>query len=147
MTRLYLLGIACVALLLGACAKPQTIFIETAPPGAAISIDSEFVGRSPAQIDIDNVKKHKTLRIVAEKSAYQTSTKTLKKKKTGLFPKAVFLKLDETPTRNTAGASGSGSQQGGQQTTIQGPTIQGPTIVFPGMSPTPQVSAPPAPKQ
>jgi len=109
-----------LTILITACATSQSINIETSPPGAAISVDQEYIGRSPTTVDISDVDDIRNLRIVAEKAQFNTSSKTLKKKRNGLFPEQVFLKLDQ-PVNLMGG--GSGQQQGGQQTTIQGPTI------------------------
>ncbi len=128
MTKMMGLGLALalmVALMVG-CAKPQTIFIETTPSGAAISLDSEYYGRSPATIKLDNVKKLQTLIVVAEMGEYNAATKTIRKKSNGMFPKQIFLKLDRTYNPN--GSGGPGSHQ---------TTIQGPTIVIPGVGAAP----------
>ena len=130
--------------LLGGCfAVPQTITIETAPSGAAISVDHEYIGRSPVDHDIKDIRKLNQLKIVAEIANYNLATKTIKKLKPQKerFPNAIFLKLDQTAALGANGSGGQGGQQqqGGQQTTIQGPTI-----VFPGMSGTPTVT--PAPQ-
>ena len=135
MTGLQITGLTCFILLLGACATPQTINIETTPSGAAVSVDSEYIGRSPTKIDLRDVDDHKELRIVAEKSQFDSSVKTISKKRNGMFPNSVFLKLEPSLVHNTSGYAPSGSQQ---QTTIQGPTI-----VMPGAGPAPQVSTPP----
>jgi len=135
MTNLQITGLACATLVTFGCATQQTIGVETSPSGAAISVNSEYIGRSPAQVSLDDIKHIKTLRIDAEKAEYDTATKLIEKKSNGKFPGQVFLKLDPT---STSPLGGNGQVQGGQQTTIQGPTI-----VFPGMSPTPQVISPP----
>lgn len=88
-------GIALGAIAFTACATPQSIDIETAPPGAAISVDSEYIGRSPTQIDIEDIDEVRSLRIVAEKARHQPATKTVGKKPNGRFPEAVFLKLEK----------------------------------------------------
>lgn len=137
MTGLHISGLALFVLLLGACATPQSINIETTPSGAAISVDSEYVGRSPAKIDLPDVGHHKELRIVAEKSQYESAVKTITKKRSGKFPKSVFLKLEPKVVQET---SNRGGGYGGSQ---QQTTIQGPTIVMPGAGPAPQVSSPP----
>ncbi len=127
-------------LLLVACAKQQTISIETSPSGAAVSVDQEYIGRSPVDHDIDDTRKIVNLKIVAEKVNYNASSKTIKKlKNKERFPNAVFLKLDQVaPLLGTNGSGQGGQQQqGGQQTTVQGPTI-----VFPGMNGSPQVISP-----
>jgi len=135
------LGLLCVALM--GCETPQSITIETTPAGAAISVDSEYIGKSPVVFDIDDTHNMKRLHIVAEKQSHESTLKLIKKKSTGFFPERVFLKLD--PSMSAAEiktASGSANNQ--QSTTIQGPTIQGPTIVVPGSSGT-QVTPAPAP--
>jgi hypothetical protein len=134
MTGLQITGLGFFILLLGACATPQSINIETTPSGAAISVNSEYIGRSPAKIDLRDVGNHKELRIVAEKSQYDSAVKTIKKKRNRMFPNSVFLKLEPTIVQNTSGHAPGGSQQ---QTTIQGPTI-----IMPGAGPAPQVSSP-----
>lgn len=138
MTAVQLTGLTCIALLTGACATPQTISVETSPSGAAISVDNEYIGRSPAKIKMEDIDDIKELEVVAEKRYYETSVKTLEKKRNGKFPKKVFLKLEEEHVR-IHGSSGSGHMQGGQQSTIQGPTI-----VYPGSGSTPHVSSPSA---
>ena len=104
------------------CTTPQSITIETTPSGAAISIDDEYIGKSPIVFDITNTNDFNRLRIVAEKQSFESALKTIKKKRTGLFAERVFMKLDPTMTAAAIKAAlSSGEQQ--QQTTIQGPTI------------------------
>ena len=123
MAGLQITGLGLLVLLLGACASvPQTIYIETTPSGAAISVNAEYIGRSPTQIDLKDVGHHQQLRIVAEKSQYTSTVKTLKKKSNRMFPGSVFLKLEPTIVQNLNTPSGS------QQQTA----IQGSTIVMPG---------------
>ncbi|MFT5718597.1 MAG: hypothetical protein ACI9T7_002804 [Oleiphilaceae bacterium] len=135
--RITLMVVAILSLV--ACARQQTISIETSPPGAAISVDQEYIGRSPVDHDIDDTRKISKIKIVAEKVNYNAASKTIKKlKNKERFPNAVFLKLDQVaPLLGANGSGQGGQQQGGQQTTIQGPTI-----VFPGMTGSPQVISP-----
>jgi hypothetical protein len=71
--------------------------IETSPPGAAISIDSEYIGRSPIAFNVKGIdREHDSLRIVAEKTGYQSTAKTVvRNQSTKVFPTTMFLKLDE----------------------------------------------------
>ena len=103
--------------------------VETSPAGAAISVDNEYVGRSPVSVKLRGTMKLKDMNITAELEAHDLAAKVIRKK-SGRFPKQVFLKLD--PTRAPAGGAGGGQglQQGGTTTTVQGPTI-----IMPSMAP------------
>ena len=87
-------------------------------------------------IELKDVGHHQQLKIVAEKSQYTSTVKTLKKQSNRMFPGSVFLKLEPAivPSQNTSGQIPSANQQ---QTTIQGPTI-----IMPGSGPAPQVVQP-----
>lgn len=106
MKYLRITSIIVAVLSLVAFTSQQTISIETTPPGAAISIDQEYIGRSPIDHDIDDTGAISKIKIVAEKVNYNTASKTIKKLKTKKrFPNAIFFKLDQvTPLR----ANGSG---------------------------------------
>jgi hypothetical protein len=123
-------------LLLGSCASvPQTINVETTPSGAAISVNSEYIGRSPIEINLKDVGHYQQLRIVAEKAQYTSTVKTLKKKSNRMFPGSVFLKLEPAIAHNQNTGQGRSASQ-------QRTTIQGPTIVMPGSGPAPKVIQP-----
>lgn len=151
MISLRIVGFACITLLAGGCStasnlvgfgdEQQTIIVETTPSAAAISIDSEYIGRSPTSISLKDISDYKELKIEAAKADYDTATKIITKIRDDRFPNSVFLKLEPTRSAQNNQNTGSqgGQQQGGQQTTIQGPTI-----VFPSMGTTPQVISPPA---
>ena len=137
------LGMVIVMASMVGCATPQTITIETSPAGAAVSINDEYIGRSPTIFEMQDASAYQRIQILAEKQSYETTLKLIKRKPNGTFPQQVFLKLDPT-----VAVSGMTTQMGGQQQ--GGTTIQGPTIVIPGMAPAPQiippaVTPPPAP--
>lgn len=79
---------------LAGCATPQTISIMAVPSGAAISIESEYVGESPAAYSMSDVDDFDSLRIAAEMPGYEASIKTVTKKPGGLFPGKVLLQLE-----------------------------------------------------
>ncbi len=94
-----------------ACATPQTINVVTVPADAAISVDDEFVGHSPAAFTMKDVDDFETLRIAAERAGYETEVKTVSKRPGGLFPSKVYLQLDGARVRSVPAEAAGPSQQ------------------------------------
>lgn len=63
-----------LALLLVACVGTKEFTVTTSPEGADISINGEFIGKSPVTTEIE---QHKTLGIVAYKSGYEVASETI----------------------------------------------------------------------
>ena len=63
-----------VSLLLVSCVGPKELSIDTAPEGAEITINGEYVGKTPL---VTTIAQDKTLGIVARKSGYEIGSETL----------------------------------------------------------------------
>ena len=137
------LGLVIVIASVAGCATPQTIIIETSPAGAAVSVDDEYIGKSPTVYEMQDASEFQRIRILAEKQSYETTAKLIKKKRNGMFPQQVFLKLDPSMSAAEHKAFSGMTPQMGRQRHGE-TTIQGPTIVIPGNMPAPQVTPPPA---
>ena len=124
-----LLGLAMVC---GGCATSQLIDITSEPSKAAVSINDEFIGKTPVVYDIEDVDDFKSLRVVIEKSGFESEMKRIRKKSSSkLFPAQVHFVLDPAYTAGEQKKAHTNQQQmGGQQ-------MQGPTIVIPGVAPAP----------
>ncbi len=72
MKKPYCLPLA--ALLLVSCVGTKELTIITAPEGAEITINGDYVGKTPL---VTEIAQDKTLGIVARKSGYEIGTETL----------------------------------------------------------------------
>ncbi|MBR5889017.1 MAG: PEGA domain-containing protein [Akkermansia sp.] len=63
-----------VSLLLVSCVGPKELSIDTAPEGAEITINGEYVGKTPL---VTTIAQDKALGIVARKSGYEIGSETL----------------------------------------------------------------------
>lgn len=63
-----------LALLLVSCVGTKEFTVNTYPEGADITINGEFIGKSPVTTEI---KQDKTLGIVARKEGYQIASETI----------------------------------------------------------------------
>lgn len=68
------LCLSACALLLVSCVGTKEFTVNTFPEGADITINGEFVGKSPVTTEI---KQDKTLGIVAHKSGYEVTSATI----------------------------------------------------------------------
>lgn len=90
------------ALLLVSCIGTKEITIITAPEGADISVNGEYVGKSPV---VTEIKQDKSIGIVARKAGYEIGTETLTPETSKFLafvwtkndPKAKYIK-DDTVT-------------------------------------------------
>jgi hypothetical protein len=125
-----------VAVMGTGCEQPQEIEITSEPSKVAITVDNEYVGKTPYVYGIDDVNKFDKIRFKFERFGYESELMTLQKKPTtDMFPGKVHVILEPTLTPGEAknAVGGQSQQMGGQQ-------MQGPTIVIPGGStiqPTP----------
>lgn len=125
-------GVACVAALLVGCATPQEIELTTEPSKVAVSVDGEFIGKSPLIYEIPDVNVIDKIRVRAEKINFESELRTVRKKKsTGLFPDKVHMILEPTRSSGEVKAGGQAQQQGASQ--MMGPTI----VVGAGKASTP----------
>ena len=127
LNRTVLVFVGASMLALGGCAKPQEIEISSQPANVAVSIDDEFMGKTPLIYEIDNIKRLDKLRIKLEKQGFDGELITLRKKSTtGMFPERVHKILEPSMTAGEAkgASSGSSSSTSGH--------MMGPTIVVPG---------------
>jgi len=117
------LAIVCV----GCSTAPQIIDITSEPSKAAVSIDNEFIGKTPISYKIEEPDLHDSLKMVVEKSGFEAEMKRLPKKiSSELFPSRVHFVLEPTYTAGEMKRQTTTPQQmGGQQ-------MQGPTIIIPG---------------
>lgn len=92
------------ALLLVSCIGTKEITITTAPEGADISVNGEYVGKSPV---VTEIKQDKSIGIVARKAGYEIGTETLTPETSRFLafvwtkndPKAKYIKIkDDTVT-------------------------------------------------
>ena len=109
-----LLGLAMVC---GGCATAQIIDITSEPSKAAVSINDEFIGKTPVVYDIEDVDDFKSLRVVIEKSGFESEMKRIRKKGSSeLFPARVHFVLDPAYTAGEQKKANTNQQQmGGQQ--------------------------------
>lgn len=66
--------LSAVSLLLLSCVGTKELTIDTAPEGADITINGEYVGKTPL---VTEIAQDKTLGIVARMSGYEIGTETL----------------------------------------------------------------------
>lgn len=93
------ISLAAVSLLLVACVGTKELTITTAPEGADITINGEYVGKTPL---VTEIAQDKTLGIVARKSGYEIGTETLTPVTSGFLsfvwtendPKAKYIEED-----------------------------------------------------
>ena len=110
-TRLFLMtGILLTVGLSAGCAsaRPVTIGVETSPPGAAITVESEFVGRSPTQITLSNPARQTSVVVTAEGEGHKPASRTIKRKSDGKWPAQIYLQLVPRPTAATGGLGAGG---------------------------------------
>jgi len=112
------------------CATSQLLDITSEPSKVAVSVDEEFIGKTPVSYEIEDVDDFDSLRIVAEKSGFESDMKRIKRKRSnGLFPSMVHFVLEPTYSAGERKSANSSPQIiGGQQ-------MQGPTIVIPSSGP------------
>ncbi len=104
----------------------QIIDITTDPPGASISIEGEFIGKSPTSFETNSELGDSFNIVIKKRIAGEVSTEMdrVKKKSSGKFPSKLhyFIEYSKKPDVNNGG---NGQQQ-------QGGQMMGPTIVIPG---------------
>ncbi len=118
------------ATMMAGCEQPQEIEITSEPSKVAISVDSEYVGKTPYVFGIDDVNKLEKIRFKFERFGYESELMTIHKKPTtDMFPGKIHVILEPslTPGEAKEAVGGASQQMGGQQ-------MQGPTIVIPGGS-------------
>ena len=117
-----------LSMMFAGCATPQLIDITSEPAKAAISINDEFIGKTPCTFQMEDVDDYGSLKVILEKSGFDSEMKRINKKKSGLYPQALHFVLEPSFTAGERKDAATGSQQqmGGQQ-------MQGPTIVIPGV--------------
>jgi len=105
------------------CSQSQLIDITSEPSKVAVSIDDEFVGKTPLSYQIEGFENYKSLKIVVEKRGFEAEMKRIQKKpSSGRFPSHVHFVLESQDRGNNRNQQPMGGQQmGGQQ--MQGPTI------------------------
>jgi hypothetical protein len=69
---------------------PQSIDITSQPPGAAVSINEEYIGNTPITHHVKDVNQHDSLVIKLEKLCYESNMKRLQKKGGGIFSSGKF---------------------------------------------------------
>ena len=138
-TRRLAVLVMALAMVCVGCATPQVIDFTSEPSKAAVSINDEFVGKSPLSYEIGDVDDYCSLQIVVEKSGFEAEMKRIKKKQSsGLFPSKVHFVLQPTYSAGEQKRAFSGQQQ------MRGQQMQGPTIVIPStgaVTPSPVVPA------
>ncbi len=68
------LSLSCLALLLVSCVGTKEFTVNTFPESADISINGQYVGKSPVTTEIN---QDKTLGIIAHKSGYEVASETI----------------------------------------------------------------------
>lgn len=90
-----------LAIMSTGCATPQAIDITSEPSKAAVSVNNEYIGKTPIVHNVKNVKKHDSLVIIVEKLGYESDMRRVEKKgggliKVGKFPKKLHFVLQPT---------------------------------------------------
>jgi hypothetical protein len=72
------------------CATRQSIDITSEPSKAAVSVNDEFIGKTPIIHKVDDVDEHDSLVIQVEKLGYESDLKRIEKKGGGIFGSGKF---------------------------------------------------------
>jgi hypothetical protein len=132
------------------CATSQIVDITSTPSKAAVSINNEYIGKSPCSFEMTDVDDYESIKILIEKRGFESDMKRINKKKSnGLYPSAVHFVLEQNASALREEVARSQSISNQMSTPQQ---MQGPTIVIPGMPvtsavpslPTPPFNPPPA---
>ena len=125
----YRLGIGCMVLAMFCfgCATPQIIDITSEPAKAAVSVNNEFIGKTPCTFDVEDTGDYSSLKVVVEKGGFEADMKRLCKKPDKSFPTAVHFVMQPVVR-----ADDLRPDNGDDHTTSNQQQMQGPTIVIPG---------------
>ncbi|HDN27269.1 MAG TPA: PEGA domain-containing protein [Thioploca sp.] len=76
----------------GCGATRQVIDITSEPSKAAVSVNDEFIGKTPIIHKVEDVDEHDSLVIQVEKLGYESDMKRIEKKGTSIFSSGKFPK-------------------------------------------------------
>ena len=86
---IFMIGLAIISM---GCATSQTLDITSEPSRAAVSINDEYVGKTPTVHNIEKINEHDSLVIRVDKLGYESEMKRIKKKGVGIFSSGEFPK-------------------------------------------------------
>ncbi len=82
----------------GCGTKPLVIDITTEPASVAVSINDQFIDKSPVYYKLENPDDYESLRVVVEKQCFVTLAKRLTKdENSGKFPSKLHFVLQPVP--------------------------------------------------
>jgi hypothetical protein len=90
MKKLFWIPIMGLVMIGAGCATQQSIDITSEPSKAAVSVNDEYIGKTPIVHKIKDVDDHDSLVIQVEKLGYESDMKRIEKKGGGIFSSGKF---------------------------------------------------------